>query len=40
MDVNKKGVIVKGKVIEVDVKGVIVELIEGVEGYICVVDIV
>lgn len=31
---NKKGAIVKGKVIAVDAKGATVELIEGVEGYL------
>lgn len=35
---NKKGVIVIGIVIVVDVKGVIVNLVEEVDGYICVVD--
>lgn len=37
---NKKGVIVIGIVIVVDVKGVIVNLVEEVDGYICVVDFV
>ncbi|WP_018694489.1 30S ribosomal protein S1 [Algicola sagamiensis] len=36
---NKKGAIVKGKVIEADAKGATVELEEGVEGYIRVADI-
>lgn len=36
---NKKGVIVIGKVIVVDVKGVIVELVDGVEGYLCVFEV-
>ncbi len=36
---NKKGAIVKGKVVEVDAKGAKVELAEGVEGYLRVSDI-
>ncbi|RZQ56901.1 30S ribosomal protein S1 [Pseudidiomarina tainanensis] len=36
---NKKGAIVKGKVIEVDAKGAKVELADSVEGYIRVADI-
>jgi small subunit ribosomal protein S1 len=36
---NKKGAIVKGKILEVDAKGATVELAEGVEGYIRVSDI-
>lgn len=36
---NKKGVIVIGKVIVVDVKGVIVELVDGVEGYLRVFEV-
>jgi small subunit ribosomal protein S1 len=31
---NKKGAVVKGKVIDVDAKGATVSLIDGVEGYI------
>lgn len=37
--VNKKGAIVKGKVIEVDAKGAKVELADSVEGYIRAADI-
>ncbi|OZB06123.1 MAG: 30S ribosomal protein S1 [Idiomarina sp. 34-48-12] len=36
---NKKGAIVKGKVIEVDAKGAKVELADSVEGYVRVADI-
>ncbi|WP_116473384.1 30S ribosomal protein S1 [Zobellella maritima] len=36
---NKKGAIVKGKITAVDAKGAVVELEEGVEGYIRVADI-
>ncbi|WP_448213021.1 30S ribosomal protein S1 [Colwellia sp. MEBiC06753] len=36
---NKKGAIVKGKVVEVDAKGAKIELAEGVEGYLRVSDI-
>lgn len=36
---NKKGVLVNGIVIVVDVKGVIIELEDGVEGYICVFEV-
>ena len=36
---NKKGAIVKGKVVEVDAKGAKIELAEGVEGYITCSDI-
>jgi len=36
---KKKGVIVTGKVIEVDAKGAKIELAEGVEGYLRVADI-
>ena len=36
---NKKGAIVKGKVVEVDAKGAKIELAEGVEGYLRASDI-
>jgi len=36
---NKKGAIVKGKVVEVDAKGAKIELAEGVEGYLRVAEI-
>lgn len=36
---NKKGAIVTGKVVEVDAKGVKIELTDGVEGYLRVSDI-
>ena len=36
---NKKGAIVKGKIIEVDAKGAKVELADSVEGYVRVADI-
>jgi len=39
LEENKKGAIVKGKVVEVDAKGAKIELADGVEGYIRVADI-